>query len=101
MRWGVTQEAQNDHMTSTVCLKEIKNCQRLSVGPDFVVRSIQHYAVGALIHECYRGSSHDTYLYRKLEQQSMVHHCKYPLFTLDLYLGSRSHKILLSTLYIM
>ena len=37
MRWGVTQEAQNDHMTSTVCLKEIKNCQRLSVGPDFVV----------------------------------------------------------------
>ena len=41
MRWGVTQEAQNDHMTSTVCLKEIKNCQRLSVGPDFVVRFIQ------------------------------------------------------------
>ena len=37
MRWGVTQEAQNDHMTSAVCLKEIKNCQRISVGPDFVV----------------------------------------------------------------
>ena len=41
MRWGVTQEAQNDHMTSAVCLKEIKNCQRISVGPDFVVN---HYS---------------------------------------------------------
>ena len=25
---------------------------------------------------------------RKLEQQSMVHYCKYPLFTFDLYLGA-------------
>ena len=37
MRWGVTNEAQNDHMTSECCLREIKNCQNVSVGPNFVV----------------------------------------------------------------
>ena len=37
MRWGVRDEAQNDHMTTELCLKEIKACQKLSVGPNFVV----------------------------------------------------------------
>ena len=37
----------------------------------------------------------------ELEQLSMVHHCKYPLFTYNLYLGSRSQNIKLSTFYIM
>ncbi|XP_060569674.1 NACHT and WD repeat domain-containing protein 2-like [Ruditapes philippinarum] len=38
MRWGVTNEAQNDHMTSECCLREIKNCQNVSIGPNFVGR---------------------------------------------------------------
>ena len=37
MRWGVRDEAQNDHMTTELCLKVIKACQKLSVGPNFVV----------------------------------------------------------------
>ena len=37
MRWGVTNEAQNDHMTSACCLKEIRNCINVSAGPNFVV----------------------------------------------------------------
>lgn len=37
MRWGIREEAQNDHMTSELCIKEIKKCQRISVGPAFVV----------------------------------------------------------------
>ena len=37
MRWGVRDEATNDHMTTELCMKEIKACQKLSVGPNFVV----------------------------------------------------------------
>lgn len=37
MRWGVRDEATDDHMTTELCMKEIDNCQRLSMGPNFVV----------------------------------------------------------------
>lgn len=37
MRWGVRDEATADHKTSELCLQEIRNCQRLSPGPNFVV----------------------------------------------------------------
>ncbi|VDM45229.1 unnamed protein product [Toxocara canis] len=37
MRWGVRDEATDDHMTTKLCINEIGNCQRLSLGPNFVV----------------------------------------------------------------
>ena len=37
MRWGVPDEAVDKHLTSDLCLHEIKVCQRLSAGPTFVV----------------------------------------------------------------
>ena len=37
MRWGVRDEATDDHMTSELCMKEIKDCQQLSTGPNFIV----------------------------------------------------------------
>ena len=37
MRWGVRDEATDDHMTTELCMREIANCQRLSMGPNFVV----------------------------------------------------------------
>jgi hypothetical protein len=37
MRWGVRDEATDDHMTTELCMKEIDNCQRLSMGPNFFV----------------------------------------------------------------
>jgi hypothetical protein len=37
MRWGVRDEATDDHMTTELCMKEIDNCQRLSMCPNFVV----------------------------------------------------------------
>ncbi|GAB6024675.1 hypothetical protein CHUAL_009809, partial [Chamberlinius hualienensis] len=43
MRWGVRDEATDDHMTTDLCMNEIKNCQRLSVGPNFVVFLGQKY----------------------------------------------------------
>ena len=39
MRWGVREEASIDHSTSELCLKEIKACNELSLGPTFVVRT--------------------------------------------------------------
>lgn len=38
MRWGVRDEASDDHMTTSICLQEITKCQADSVGPNFVVR---------------------------------------------------------------
>ncbi|UYV69119.1 NWD2 [Cordylochernes scorpioides] len=43
MRWGVRDEATDDHMTTDLCMREIKNCQRLSMGPNFVVFLGQKY----------------------------------------------------------
>ncbi|ESO82088.1 hypothetical protein LOTGIDRAFT_135306 [Lottia gigantea] len=43
MRWGVRDEATDDHMTVQLCMQEIDNCQRLSVGPNFVVFLGQKY----------------------------------------------------------
>ena len=44
MRWGVREEANIDHSTSELCLKEIKACNELSLGPTFVVRNIGSYS---------------------------------------------------------
>jgi hypothetical protein len=37
MRWGIRDEATDDHMTTELCLNELKLCQKLSTGPNFVV----------------------------------------------------------------
>ncbi|CAH1801102.1 unnamed protein product [Owenia fusiformis] len=37
MRWGVRDVMTSDHQTTEICLQEIYNCQRLSVGPNFCV----------------------------------------------------------------
>ena len=37
MRWGVREEAENDHMATELCLRELEACQKLSTGPNFVV----------------------------------------------------------------
>ncbi|XP_052773919.1 uncharacterized protein LOC128212477 [Mya arenaria] len=36
MRWGVREDATDDHRTTELCLHEITNCQRVSRGPNFV-----------------------------------------------------------------
>ena len=37
MRWGIRDEALDDHSTTELCLKEIEHCRKLSVGPNFMV----------------------------------------------------------------
>ncbi|KAJ8304435.1 hypothetical protein KUTeg_018018 [Tegillarca granosa] len=36
MRWGVRDEATDDHMTTELCLRELKKCKEVSTGPYFV-----------------------------------------------------------------
>ncbi|ELU16966.1 hypothetical protein CAPTEDRAFT_23665, partial [Capitella teleta] len=36
MRWGVRDEAADDHITTSLCLQEIAKCQADSIGPNFV-----------------------------------------------------------------
>lgn len=36
MRWGVRDEATDDHQTVDMCNREINTCQRVSLGPNFV-----------------------------------------------------------------
>ena len=32
MRWGVRDEMTNEHLTTSLCMKELKSCQELSIG---------------------------------------------------------------------
>ena len=43
MRWGVRDEATEDHMTSELCMTEIRACQKLSTGPNFIVSCLEYY----------------------------------------------------------
>ena len=43
MRWGVRDEATDDHMTSELCMRELRACQQLSTGPNFIVSFAAFY----------------------------------------------------------
>lgn len=43
MRWGVRDESTDDHSTLELCLKELKACQDLSTGPNFVVNKLSYF----------------------------------------------------------
>lgn len=42
-RWGVRDEATDEHLTSQLCMHELAECRRLSMGPTFV--SLQSHKV--------------------------------------------------------
>ncbi len=42
MRWGVRDESTDEHKTADLCMTEIDGCQRLSLGPNFVVSFIRN-----------------------------------------------------------
>ena len=49
MRWGVRDQATDDHMGTEICMKELKMCQKLSTGPNFVVCTQCHPSVSKYI----------------------------------------------------
>ena len=51
MRWGIREQAEDDHLTTDICINEIKECQRNSVGPNFVV-CYDYYKLLACIGLC-------------------------------------------------
>ncbi|KAH3789510.1 hypothetical protein DPMN_167691 [Dreissena polymorpha] len=42
MRWGVREDATDDHRTTEMCLHTIHECQRISRGPNFVRQYIRN-----------------------------------------------------------
>ena len=43
MRWGVRDEMTNEHMTTALCMNELKGCQKYSMGPNFIYFGAQKY----------------------------------------------------------
>jgi NACHT domain- and WD repeat-containing protein len=43
MRWGINNELTNAHMATTICLDEVKKCQKYSLGPNFIVLLSHRY----------------------------------------------------------
>ncbi|XP_078369383.1 uncharacterized protein LOC144653297 [Oculina patagonica] len=43
MRWGVRDESTDDHMTTELCMRELRACQKLSTGPNFITFLGQKY----------------------------------------------------------
>ena len=43
MRWGVRDEMTNEHMTTALCMNELKGCQQYSMGPNFLYFGAQKY----------------------------------------------------------
>ena len=52
MRWGVTDAAMTQHLTAAICRQEIANCQRLSLGPTFIVSKYSMSTPLLLFNEC-------------------------------------------------
>ena len=51
MRWGVRDEATDDHMTTELCMRELYACQKLSTGPNFIVSvfTVRHSVVTSFL----------------------------------------------------
>eukprot|EP00045_Choanoeca_perplexa_P017000 m.237909 g.237909 ORF g.237909 m.237909 type:complete len:2231 (+) comp17421_c0_seq1:1346-8038(+) len=43
MRWGIRDESTSDHATSTICMTELRQCQEVSLGLNFVTFLSQRY----------------------------------------------------------
>ena len=45
MRWGVRDEMTDEHMTTALCMNELRGCQKYSMGPNFIYFGAQKYSV--------------------------------------------------------
>ena len=48
MRWGVRQDAADEHSSSELCMREIQACEAVSVGPTFVVSTLHCINIGSV-----------------------------------------------------
>lgn len=49
MRWGIRNQATDDHMTTELCLHELRECQKLSKGPNFIVRKFPFTSIHTIV----------------------------------------------------
>ncbi|XP_061186244.1 NACHT and WD repeat domain-containing protein 2-like [Saccostrea echinata] len=49
MRWGVRQQATDDHMTTELCMHELHQCQQISKGPSFISLFAHKYGYRSLL----------------------------------------------------
>ncbi|ESO97320.1 hypothetical protein LOTGIDRAFT_114992 [Lottia gigantea] len=61
MRWGVRDEATDDHMTTELCLKEVDLCNKISTGPSFVTFLSHKYGYRDLQREIEAGEFEKLY----------------------------------------
>ena len=43
MRWGVRDEMTDEHMTTALCMNELRGCQKYSMGPNCIYFGAQKY----------------------------------------------------------
>lgn len=41
-QWGLWDSVTVDHLTTELCLQEIQSCQKVSLGPSFIVSAVLH-----------------------------------------------------------
>ncbi|GFR74146.1 NACHT and WD repeat domain-containing protein 1 [Elysia marginata] len=51
LRWGVTAEATNNHLTTKICLLELENCKKISLGPSCIALIGNRYGYRPLPHQ--------------------------------------------------
>ena len=58
MRWGVRDEMTNEHMTTDLCMTELRNCQAYSMGPNFIYFGAQKYGYRRVLLVRHKNKSH-------------------------------------------
>ena len=49
MRWGVRDEMTDEHMTTALCMNEIRGCQKYSMGPNVIYFGAQKYVTSRFV----------------------------------------------------
>ena len=61
MRWGIRDDAEDDHSTVETCMREIEACQKVSTGPNFVVNecflSLSSLQISSFTYSCQKNNS--------------------------------------------
>lgn len=69
MRWGVPEQAADNHATTDLCIHEIQKCQEVSAGPTFVVSIKMWFCLKFSI----KVAVNRSYIFKRLGQFSTVY----------------------------
>ena len=49
MRWGVRDEMTDEHMTTALCMNELRGCQKYTMGLNFIYFGAQKYLASSFV----------------------------------------------------